>query len=575
MDKPVPQLFVETLIEAGITHVFGMPGGCTPAFYDGLAHAGDHITTTLARHEGGAAVMADAYARCTGKPACLVGQGAWVATSGGFGIIESYSSGVPVLIVCDISDYQSLPLHGPYQNGSGDYGAFDVPAMLKAMTKFTTVASTPGEFVHGLRLAIKHAVSGRPGPAAVAVKWNVPFAVADPDALSPPLYPLAGHLRAEGPALDAAAADRIAEVLAEAQSPVLVLGQGARWSRAGAAAARLCERLGMPAVTSLLGKGAIAETHLAALGVMGSLGQHGANRAVTEADVLLAVGTSLAPDNTKWLSPSYINGRTKKIIQIDIEPRSVGWTFPVHIGAIADAVKALEAIDLALESRDVRVAEALDILSRRKAEARSFRIEELPAAIDSPVAPERVVHEVQRVLHPEDLIVVDGGNNRMWFTHYFQTQSEGQMIIGGGVAAMGYAPSAALAVQIASPDRRVFAVVGDGGLLMAAHALESARDLRLPIVFLVLNNAMLGNVYDYQPEGRKIASTYSRPNLAGMAAGLGLSSLKVETGDELRAALSEARLAAGPFLIDCSVRPDPHFKLMDEPPALAGRPSEG
>jgi len=186
MEYPVRLLFADILIEAGIDHVFGIPGGNTPFIFDGFVDRKERIRTVLVRHEGGAAVMADMYARITGKPAVLVGQGPFIATSGGYGIIESFYAGLPMIIICDTSDYYSLPFHGPYQNGTGDYGAVDVPAMLKSMTKFTAVATTPTEFVQGLQLAIKHATTGRPGPGAVAVRWNVPFENIDLEATHPP-----------------------------------------------------------------------------------------------------------------------------------------------------------------------------------------------------------------------------------------------------------------------------------------------------------------------------------------------------------------------------------------------------
>jgi acetolactate synthase-1/2/3 large subunit len=172
-ETPLRCLFADILVEAGIDHVFGMPGGCTPFLYDALFDKKDLINTVLVRHEGGAAVMADLHARLTGKPAVVMGQGPWIGTSGGIGIIESLHSGLPMLIICDTSDYFSLPQHGPYQSGSGEYGSFDLPSMMRAMTKYTTVASNASEFLHGLQLAIKHATTGRPGPAAVLIKWNV------------------------------------------------------------------------------------------------------------------------------------------------------------------------------------------------------------------------------------------------------------------------------------------------------------------------------------------------------------------------------------------------------------------
>lgn len=570
MEKPVPQVFAETLVEAGIEQVFGIPGGCTPAFFDALVSYKDRIRTTLARHEGGAAVMADAYAKAVGKPALLLGQGLWIATSGGFGIAESYSAGVPMVILCDLSDYQSLPLHGPYQNGTGDYGSVDVPAIFKAMTKFCTVASNPSEFVHGLRLAVKHARSGRPGPAAVLVKWNVPFQSVDTEKIFPPILPLARQLGYHPPVPAPESVAAAVDLLASAERPVILLGQGAKQGRAGPAALDIARRLGAPVVSTFLGKSAVPEVSAPALGVAGALGRKAANEAVSSADVLLAVGTSLAPDNTKWLDPRFIRPETR-IIHIDLEPRNMGWTFAPEIAICSDSRSALESILRELDKSGVSNPDRwadLESTYEGSWSCPDFKSENIP------IAPERVVAEVQSALGDDDVLVLDGGNNRMWFTHHFRSRREGQVISGGGVAAIGYAAPAALAVKIADPSRRVLAVLGDGGLLMSLHALESARDLGLGVVYLVMNNSMLGNVYDYQPEGRKIATEYSRPNFEGIGKGMGVEAFRIRRPEELGQRIRSALYSRDPVLLDVDTAPVSHFKLMGIPQGTSSVPAE-
>lgn len=321
---PVRLLFADILIEAGIDHVFGIPGGNTPFLFDGLVDKKDRIKTVLVRQEGGAATMADAYAKLTGKPAAVIGQGAWIGTSGGLGILEAYLSGVPMLIICDTTDYFSTPQHGPYQNGTGDYGGFDLPGMMKSMTKYTTLASNASEFLHGIQLAIKHATTGRPGPAAVIIKWNVAFEMADIGAITPKVYPIGGYLKTKPACMAREDADRIAETLLSAKSPVIIAGQGVRMSGAFEELREFAELTGIPVATSYLGKSVIAETHDLALGTMGGIGQKSANARIAAADVIFAIGTGLAPENTKYLSPDFINPEKQSIIQVDIDPRNAG-----------------------------------------------------------------------------------------------------------------------------------------------------------------------------------------------------------------------------------------------------------
>ncbi len=562
-ETPVRFMFADILEEAGIEYVFGMPGGCTPFLFDALVDKKGSINTVLVRHEGGAAVMADLYARLTGKPALILGQGAFIGTSGGYGIIETLHSGLPMVIVCDTSDYFSLPLHGPYQNGTGDYGAFDLPAMMKGMTKYCTVATNPSEFLHGLQQAAKHAVTGRPGPAAVLIKWNVAFAAATPEMIKPKLHPFRKLVNTSKPDIADDDASRAADMLVNAKKPVMICGQGARNAGATPEIIELAELAGLPVATSYLGKSVIPETHPCSVGTMGAIGQKTANSLISDADLLLTVGSSLAPDNTKWLNPDYINPEKTKIIQIDLEPRNMGWTYPVELGITADAKLALKKIITHVKNKkkDLKAPDKIKAIGKLKAEMNCFA-EEIINSDAVPIAPERVVREVNRIIDDDDLLVLDGGNNRMWFTHHFQSKKTGQVLAGGGVAAIGYAPVAALAAQLVHPDKKVLAVCGDGGMLMQLYALEMARDMDLPVTYVILNNSCLGNVRDFQAPDRRIATEYSRPNFAKIASGFDIESARVEKPDDLFQALSRAHEARKPYLVEVIVDDLPHFKLM-------------
>jgi len=563
MAQHIGAIFADILEQAGIEFVFGMPGGCTPFLFDGLIEKQDRIRTVLVRHEGGAAAMADAHAKLARKPAVLMGQGPWIGSSGGYGILESHLSGTPMVIVADTSDYFSLPQHGPYQNSSGDFGSFDLPAAMRSWSKYTTVANNPSEFIHGLQLAIKHAVTGRPGPAAVLLKWSVAFAQVDLAAVQPRVHPLAGYLRVSPPCISARDAERIAAALLQARAPVMIAGQGVRSSAACDEVRELAELLGIPVATSFLGKSSLPETHDCAVGTMGAIGQWLANQKVVNADLILAVGTGLSPENTNWMSPEYIDPARQKIIQIDIEPLRAGWTCPLELGVTSDARLALQAVLAALRGQGVKVdaRQRIEKLRQAKAAAKCFA-EEILFADSEPIAPERVVRAVNEAIGTEDLLVLDGGNNRMWFSHHFRSKGAGQVLAGGGAAAVGYGPPAALSAKLTCPDRRVICVCGDGGMLMQLYALEMARDLNLRVTFVVLNNSCLGNVRDFQPPQRRIATEYSTPDFARIAEGFELRAFRTEKPGELQEHLQAALSADRAALVDVRVEDAPHFRLM-------------
>jgi acetolactate synthase-1/2/3 large subunit len=354
-------------------------------------------------------------------------------------------------------------------------------------------------------------------------------------------------------------------MLLAARSPVMIAGQGVRCSQAFDEVEALAELIGIPVATSFLGKSSIRETHDCAVGTMGAIGQKVANDRITGADVILAVGSSLAPDNTRWLSPEFIDPERQKIIQIDIESRNAGWTFPVELGITSDAKLALREIIHRIRERGVPfdVGERVEALRKAKIEADCFN-EEIVNSDKTPIAPERVVKEVAAIIDEDNLLVLDGGNNRMWFTHHFQCKKAGQVLAGGGVAAIGYGPPGALAAQIIEPERRVVCVCGDGGLMMHLYALEMARDLELPVTFVVLNNSCLGNVRDFLAADRRIATEYSQPNFAKIAGGFSLNNMRVEEPGELASVLSKAHASREPWLVDVIVDDLPHFKLISQ-----------
>jgi acetolactate synthase-1/2/3 large subunit len=468
-----------------------------------------------------------------------------------------------MVIICDASDYFSTPQHGPYQNGTGDYGGFDLPNMMKSMTKYTTLAGNASEFLHGIQLAIKHATTGRPGPAAVIIKWNVAFEMADINAISPKVYPIGGYLNTKPACMAKEDGERIAEMLLAAENPVIIAGQGIRMSNAFDELRELAELTGIPVATSYLGKSTIPETHDLALGTMGSIGQNTANARISGADVIFAVGTGLAPENTKYMSPDFINPLKQSIIQVDIDSRNAGWTFPLKMGVTSDARSALRMLIEIIKERGVPydVQKAIEKVRKEKASLQCFN-EEIINSDTCPIEPERVVKEINKVIGEDDILVLDAGNCRMWFTHHFQSKKAGQVIAGGGVAAMGYAPLGAMSAQMVHPGKKIIGVSGDGSFMMHLYALEMARDLNLPVTFVVMNNGVLGNVRDFQAPDRRIATDYSQPNFEKIAKGFGVESVRVEKPEDIGPALKKAYDTDAPFMVEIIVNDTPHFRLM-------------
>ena len=552
------ELIVQLLEEAGIEYVFGIPGGGTGQIYNLLVGKEDRIKAILCRHEQTAAIMADVYGRATGKPAVVMGQGLFIGSNASFGIMEAMLSSSPMLVLTDTSDGGSAQ-HPANQSGAGEYGSIDLPTIMKSMTKYTTLATNPKEAVIGTQLAIKHATSGRPGPAAVVMRSAAIGGEVDVE--SPPfIHHTAGYLNTAKPQSAPQDIQQAIEILSSSQRPVIVAGNGVHQAQAHAQLQQLAELWGAPVATSYKGKSAIAETHPLSLGMAGVYGQEAANRAVGDADTVLVIGAKLSPQDTVREQPSVFDPHRQRIIQIDIDDRNAGWTFPIELGLIGDAGSILSQLveasqDVAPASADNR-KEWLDGLPNRK-ESTSFYDDPAMHLDSSPVTPQRLVALLRENLDDSTLFTLDAGNNRTWMAHFYQAPRANTFFAPGGTAGMGWGLPAAVALKIVYPDRPVVSVTGDGGFMMTVSALSTAMQYNLPIICVVFNDGSLGMVRHHQAEGRRIASEFVETDNAAVARGFGCFGVQVSDSRDLPEAIRQAQASGLPSVIDVIIDKGP------------------
>jgi acetolactate synthase I/II/III large subunit len=566
---PAPEAIVRVLEEAGIDHVFGMPGGKTGSIYAALYDHRDAIRAILVREEGLAAVMADVYGRLTGRPGVAMGQGAFMLTNAGMGILEGFLAGSPMLILSDLSDNAPFSHHGPYQAGTGDYGTWDAKATIGGYTKSVFVAREPAQAVQDTQLAIKHALAGQPGPVAVLYHSRALAESVGPDS-TPRLYATRPYLAIDRAAAGAHQVEAAAGLLARATRPVLIAGNGIRIGRAQAALRELAELLGAPVATTASGKGVFPETHHLALGVFGTFGLEAANVVVADADLVLAVGTKLGPSDTANENPALLDPVRQTFIQVDVEPRNASWTFPAEQVLLGDAALVLTQLSAAirdagllpLEGGAKRVAEA----HRRYA---SFDVPE-SASDEAPILPQRLIKALHRALPDDAIVTCDAGENRLFMMHHFQTRGTMEYLQPSAVGGMGYAIPAALGAKLVHPRRAAVAVCGDGGFAIAMNGLMTAIDERIPIVVVVFNNSSLGWVRHGQGE-RPIASEFGRFDHAAIARAIGCEGIRVDRAEDLAGALGRALGSDRPAVVDVVTSTRATFKDVTSP--LAAYPS--
>ena len=551
------EMIVQTLEEAGVEYVFGIPGGGTGQIFQILETKQDRIKTLLVRHEQVAAIMADAYGRASGKPAAIMGQGLFMGSNATFGIMEAMLSSSPMLILTDTSDGGAAQ-RPANQSGAGEYGSIDLQSIFKSMTKYTTLATSPKEAVLGTQMAIKHAVSGRPGPTTVLMRSAAISGQVDVE--SPPfIHNASGFLNTAKPASAPVDIQRAVKILNESRRPVIIAGNGVHVARAHSELQQLAEQWGIPVATSYKGKSAISEDHPLALGMVGTYGQETANKAVGDADTVLVVGALLRSQETVGERPDIFDPNKQRIIQIDIDERNAGWSFPVELGLIGDAKVILEqmveASDMAAPDNSGRQVWTDSMPVRR--ETGGYHDQPEMHEDSSPIKPQRLIAQLQATMDPSTIYTLDAGNNRTWMAHLYRAQQANTFYSPGGAAGMGWALPAAVGLKLVYPNQPVVAVTGDGGYMMVVNAISTAVQYDLPIICVVFNNNTLGMVNDHQPEGHKIASEFHPTNNATVAEGMGAWGVQVNDSKDLPDALRAAQASGKPAVVDVLIDPGP------------------
>jgi len=536
---------VRDLEALDVEYVFGYPGGRVIELFEQLDTS--PITVVRPRDEREASVMAEAYGRMTRQPGVLVGQGPWIGSLGALGQMEAFLGSSPMVVITEASERGEYSTLAPYQQARGDYGGIDLPSMLSAYTQEHWFPRSPTETVRSLQLAVKHATAGRPGPTAVVLDGDAVTAEL-PEEPVPPVWEATDQVDNWQSRPVEGDVDAAVEALAAAERPVVVAGNGVHASGAHDTLRAVAEGYGAAVVTSYLGKSTIPETHPLAAGVIGSFGHEGANQVVSEADVLLVVGSRLNPMDTNWQAPGFIRPDEQTILHADIDSRNAGWVYPADVGLVGDAAATLSVLA-------GRTPADVDGEWARERAARARESFHTPACESDaiPVKPQRAVAEIDRVVDEETVVTADSGNNRFWLLQYLQTPGSRTYFGSGGVGAMGWAVPAGVAAALAT-DRSVVAVAGDGGFTMTMTSLETAVEHGLGLTVVVLNDTSLGMVRQMQDDDEISGVEFHDTDFVQAAEAFGAVGHRVQTPSDLAAALDTATAATDrPHVIDTRI----------------------
>lgn len=469
------QALVESLTKAGTDVLFGYPGGAVLDIFNCLPDA--PFQFVLGRHEQGCVHMADGYARSTGKAGvCLVTSGPG-ATNTITGLATANMDGIPLVCITG-----QVPLS---QIGTDAFQEADMSGICRAVTKHSFLVQSADEIPETVAEAFYIATHGKPGPVVIDIPKNVQ------QMRTSAQYPERVSLRAYHPESMATTSQmtRFAKLVNESRRPVLYAGGGVIASGAARDVANLAHKAQIPVATTLMGLGSFDENDPLALRLAGMHGTAAANHAINEADLIIALGVRFSDRVTGKLA-AY--AKRAKIIHVDCDPSSIGKNVAVDLGIVADVKDVLTTVN----SR-IKPAEHKEWLAHVEEWKKKRPVSYRPMH-KGVIMPQQVIESIDRATGGKAVVVTDVGQQQMWSAQFFRHNIPRHFLTSGGMGTMGFGIPAAIGAAFARPDHKTVAVCGDGGAQMTFEEVVVAVEHKLPVTFIVINNACLGMVRQWQ-----------------------------------------------------------------------------
>ena len=547
---------VDALIEEGIEVVFGMTGDTVLPLLDAMYRRKEEIRYITARFETGATAMADAYSRTTGKiGCCLFHVGPSVANTV-LGAWTAQKDAVPLLILSANMDTFRLERNIWHE--------FDVMGVYSKFTKWQGQLTQAKDTRRLMRNAFQAAKSGMPGVVHVDFPKDILPHPADVD--STDLSLLGGahsDAVANRPRAESWAVEQAAEMLTQAERPLLLSGRGVRWADACGALVDVAESLSIPVVTAEMGRGTISEEHPLAGGIIGHFGHSAANGLLRQADVILGLGArflNVSTINWSMISPD------ARIIQVETDPLEIGKQYAVALGIHADSGAFLDDLGIALSvgktvggvDRDhPRVKLVADLVAEQN---RQYFNTDLNAV---PIKPQRITQAIEEVCD-RDAIYVFGSGLHTQFAHALIVRTPEQYNWSVGSGTMAWALPGAIGAKLAYPNRQVVVCIGDGDFGMNAQEIETSVREGTPVIIVVYNDCSFGALRVFQKAhygGRYIGSHFGQTDHVKLAEAYGARGERVERPGDLNAALERAAAADVTTVIDVMIDGwEPHYR---------------
>ncbi len=533
------QSLIDSLQKEGVEVIFGLPGGAILPVYDILYES--NIRHILVKHEQSAAHMADGYARASGRPGVCMATSGPGATNLITGIANAYMDSSPVVAITGQVPRAMI--------GKDAFQEADIIGITTSITKYNFQPRTVAEVPKVVKMAFKLATSGRPGPVLIDIPKDVQVEIDEVNEVEDNHVKVRSNVSPHPLQVKKAV-----DLLVNAERPIILAGGGTILSNASEALLALAELLLAPVATTLMGKGCFPENHPLSLGVVGMHGSPEANKAILEADVLLAVGCRFSDRTTCNISDFCPDA---KIIHVDIDASEIGKNRVVDVPIVGDAnitlSKMYEMLTKCLVKREdslwfKRVQEIREEFSSIEVYSR-----------DDGLSPPKILKEVREIVSPDTIVTTEVGQNQMWASLYFKAYKPRTFITSGGLGTMGFGFPAALGAKVARPDVPVLDIAGDGSFIMTSNMLITSVNENIPVIVLILNNSMLGMVAQWQRlfyNRRYSAVKLINPDFVKLVEACGANGVRVNSIDELKNALLQALKSEVTTVIDVPVSPE-------------------
>lgn len=536
--KTGAEVFIETLKEQDVDIIFGYPGGAVLPLYDALYR--NPIKHILARHEQGAIHAAEGYARVTGRPGVVIATSGPGATNLVTGITDAMMDSLPLVVFTGQVATTVV--------GTDAFQEADIVGITQPITKHNYQIKDVQDVPRIIKEAFHIANTGRKGPVVVDFPKNIANALFNEELYEDGPINLPGYQPTIQP--NFLQIKKAIELIQKAKKPLVLAGAGVLAANAKLEFNAFVEKYNLPVVNTLLGLGTIENDHPLFYGMAGMHGTYASNMGISEADVLINIGSRFDDRLTGNLSKF---AQDAKIIHIDIDPAEIGKNVPTDVPIVSDAKEALHAL-MKQEFETVDHSEWISTLNQwREKYPYWYEVDE-----QGTLLPQQILEHVNELTKGEAIVTTDVGQHQMFAAQYFSFKKDHRWVTSGGLGTMGFGFPAAIGAQFAFPEETVVAVVGDAGFQMTLQELGLLQEFDLPVKIIMLNNACLGMVRQWQQSfyNERYSSSLMpvQPDFVKLAEAYNVKGIVIEDAATAKQQLAEAFAYDGPVLIDCRVK---------------------